>query len=77
LPHSMLSGEPVFVHWDVGDPARTTGSTSRVDLAYVDTLRMLSTHIGLFMNLPLRTPGHLTAHYFEEIGDKQTAMFGV
>jgi len=77
LPHAMLSGEPVFAHWDVGDPARTLGSTAKVDLAYIDTLRTLSTRIGIFMNLPLRTPGHLAAHHFEGIGGKQTAMFGV
>ena len=54
LPRSMWPGQPVFAHWGIADPAKSTGNEAQVRLAYADAFRMLSNRIVVFTSLPLR-----------------------
>lgn len=55
LPHSMWQSNPVFAHWGIADPAKSTGSEAQLRLAYADTFRMLSNRISIFVSLPLHS----------------------
>lgn len=53
-------GQPVTAHWGMPDPAAATGSEAEVRLAFAEAYRMLSSRIGTFVNLPLRSLDRLT-----------------
>lgn len=54
LPRSAWRGQPVFAHWDIGDPAWAGGNEAQVQLAYAEAFRMLSNRIGILASLRLR-----------------------
>jgi arsenate reductase len=71
LPRSMWQGRPIFAHWSIDDPAKAEGGVPEIEVAYADAFRMLSTRIGIFVNLPLRALGHLaTQRQIETIDGK-------
>ncbi|NKN36601.1 arsenate reductase ArsC [Agrobacterium sp. a22-2] len=46
-------GQPMTAHWGVPDPAAVEGTEPEKALAFVDTYRMLSNRISIFVNLPM------------------------
>jgi arsenate reductase len=46
-------GQPMTAHWGVPDPAKAEGTDAERNLAFADTLRMLSNRIGIFVSLPI------------------------
>jgi arsenate reductase len=46
-------GQPMTAHWGLPDPAKAQGSEAERNLAFADTMRMLTQRIGIFVNLPL------------------------
>jgi protein-tyrosine-phosphatase len=46
-------GQPMTAHWGVPDPTMAEGTPAERQLAFADTLRMLSNRIGIFTSLPL------------------------
>lgn len=62
-------GQPMSAHWGLPDPAQVTGSEAERQLAFTDTLRMLTNRIGIFVNLPFDRLSKLSLqHKLEEIG---------
>ena len=53
-------GQPMTAHWGVPDPARATGSSAEIGLAFKDAYRMLNQRIGIFTALPLRALDQLS-----------------
>ena len=45
-------GQPMTAHWGLPDPAKAEGTDAERNLAFADTLRMLSNRIGIFVSLP-------------------------
>ena len=45
-------GQPMTAHWGLPDPAKAEGTHAERNLAFADTLRMLSNRIGIFVSLP-------------------------
>jgi len=63
-------GRPVTAHWGLPDPAAVTGRESVRRTAFADTYRMLSTRIGIFTNLPVRSLDKLSLQRrLDEIGN--------
>ena len=46
-------GQPMTAHWGLPDPAKAEGTEAERNLAFADTMRMLTQRIGIFVNLPL------------------------
>ena len=46
-------GQPMTAHWGLPDPAKAEGTEAERQLAFADTLRMLTQRIGIFVSLPL------------------------
>lgn len=46
-------GQPMSAHWGLPDPAKAEGTEAERNLAFADTMRMLTQRIGIFVNLPL------------------------
>lgn len=46
-------GQPMTAHWGVPDPAKAEGTDAERNLAFADSLRMLSNRIGIFVSLPI------------------------
>ena len=46
-------GQPMTAHWGLPDPAKAQGTEAERNLAFADTMRMLTQRIGIFVNLPL------------------------
>ena len=40
-------------HWGIPDPAAATGTQSEVAAAFIDSYRMLTNRISIFVNLPI------------------------
>jgi hypothetical protein len=40
-------------HWGLPDPAKAEGTEAERQLAFADTMRMLTQRIGIFVSLPL------------------------
>ncbi len=70
-------GHPATAHWGVPDPAAVNGSPVEVELAFDDAYRMLSTRIGIFVNLPMekldRAALHQRLHQIGKIGHANDA----
>jgi arsenate reductase len=56
----LWPGHPMTAHWGVPDPAKATGSTADIALAFADTMRMLSNRISLFLSLPIASLDRLS-----------------
>lgn len=62
-------GQPMTAHWGLPDPAIAEGSEAERQLAFTDTLRMLTNRIGIFVSLPFDKLSKLSLqHKLEEIG---------
>ncbi len=46
-------GQPMTAHWGLPDPAKAEGTDAERNLAFADTLRMLTNRISIFVSLPL------------------------
>jgi protein-tyrosine-phosphatase len=46
-------GQPMTAHWGLPDPAKAQGTEAERNLAFADTMRMLTQRIGIFVSLPL------------------------
>ena len=46
-------GQPMTAHWGLPDPAKARGTEAEGNLAFADTMRMLTQRIGIFVSLPL------------------------
>jgi len=62
-------GQPMTAHWGLPDPAAAQGPESAKRFAFVDTLRMLTQRIDIFVNLPVAKLDHLSLqHRVDAIG---------
>ena len=48
-------GQPMTAHWGLPDPAKAQGTEAARQLAFADTMRMLTQRISIFVNLPLQS----------------------
>ncbi|MDH3600698.1 MAG: metalloregulator ArsR/SmtB family transcription factor [Candidatus Tectomicrobia bacterium] len=46
-------GQPVMAHWGLPDPAAAEGTEATQRFAFIDTMRMLTQRIDIFVNLPV------------------------
>jgi protein-tyrosine-phosphatase len=46
-------GQPMTAHWGLPDPAAVEGTETATRFAFVDTLRMLTQRLDIFVNLPV------------------------
>ena len=46
-------GQPMSAHWGLPDPVKAQGTEAERNLAFADTMRMLTQRIDIFVNLPL------------------------
>ena len=46
-------GQPMSAHWGLPDPAAVEGSEAERQLAFAETLRLMTNRIGIFTSLPL------------------------
>ena len=46
-------GQPMSAHWGLPDPVKSQGTEAERNLAFADTMRMLTQRIDIFVNLPL------------------------
>ena len=46
-------GQPMTAHWGLPDPAKAEGTDAERNLAFADSLRMLTNRIGIFVSLPI------------------------
>jgi protein-tyrosine-phosphatase len=52
-PCPIWPGQPMSAHWGLPDPAKAEGTEAERNLAFADTMRMLTQRIGTFVNLPI------------------------
>jgi protein-tyrosine-phosphatase len=71
-------GQPMMAHWGVPDPDKATGSEAEIGLTFAEAFRMLSTRIGIFVNLPMDKLDTLSLqkrlHDIGKIGDGNDAV---
>jgi len=48
-------GQPMTAHWGLPDPVKAQGTEAERQLAFADTMRMLTQRISIFVNLPLQS----------------------
>lgn len=60
---AVWPGQPITAHWGLPDPAAVEGTESVRRFAFVDTLRMLTQRIDIFVNLPVAKLDHLSLQY--------------
>ena len=69
-------GHPATAHWGVPDPAKATGTTAEIQLAFDEAYRMLATRIGVFVSLPIDKLDRLTLqkrlHDIGKIDDRKS-----
>ena len=62
-------GQPMTAHWGLPDPVKAEGTEAERNLAFADTLRMLTNRIGIFVSLPLDKLSKLSLQkQLDEIG---------
>ena len=67
-------GQPMTAHWGMPDPAQAEGTEAERNLAFADTLRMLTNRISIFVSLPLDKLSKLSLQKeLDEIGQTQPA----
>ena len=68
-------GQPMTAHWGIPDPAEVVGTERHKHLAFMDTLRMLTNRIGIFLSLPLAKIDRLSLRKrLDEIGATNDAV---
>ena len=53
-------GQPISAHWGLPDPVKAQGTEAEKNLAFADTMRMLTQRLGIFVSLPLDKLSKLT-----------------
>lgn len=62
-------GQPMTAHWGLPDPAAVEGGEAEKRFAFTDTLRMLTSRLDIFCNLPIERIDRLSLqHRLDEIG---------
>ncbi|WP_288901537.1 arsenate reductase ArsC [uncultured Sneathiella sp.] len=68
-------GQPMTAHWGVPDPSDHSGTVAEINLAYMDTYRMLYNRISLFANLPISSLDRLSLQkHLNEIGTERDTV---
>jgi arsenate reductase len=66
-------GQPMTANWGLPDPATVEGSEAEQQLAFADTLRMLTNRIGIFVSLPIDKLSKLSLQkHLDDIGKVTT-----
>ena len=64
-------GQPMTAHWGVPDPSKAKGTEAEINLAMMDTYRMLSTRISLFTSLPISSLDKMSLqNHLDNIGSQ-------
>ncbi|MGC1178223.1 MAG: arsenate reductase ArsC [Methyloceanibacter sp.] len=67
-------GQPMTAHWGLPDPVKAEGTEAERNLAFADTLRMLSYRIGIFVSLPFDKLSKLSLQKkLDEIGQTRAS----
>ena len=62
-------GQPMTAHWGLPDPVKAQGTEAERNLAFADTMRMLTQRISIFVNLPIDRLSKLSLQkQLDEIG---------
>jgi arsenate reductase (thioredoxin) len=62
-------GQPMTAHWGLPDPAKAQGTEAERNLAFADTMRMLTQRIGILVNLPIDKLSKLSLQkHLDDIG---------
>lgn len=62
-------GQPMSAHWGLPDPAKAQGTEAERNLAFADTMRMLTQRIGILVNLPIDKLSKLSLQkHLDDIG---------
>lgn len=62
-------GQPMSAHWGVPDPKAANGTEAEINLALMDTYRMLNNRISIFTSLPIASLDRLSLQkHLDEIG---------
>ena len=62
-------GQPMSAHWGLPDPVNAQGTEAERNLAFADTMRMLTQRIDIFVNLPFDRLSKLSLQeQLDEIG---------
>ena len=62
-------GQPMTAHWGLPDPVKAEGTEVERNLAFADTMRMLTQRIGILVNLPIDKLSKLSLQkQLDEIG---------
>ena len=62
-------GQPMSAHWGLPDPVKAQGTEAERNLAFADTMRMLTQRIDIFVNLPFDRLSKLSLQeQLDEIG---------
>ncbi|MCF8467526.1 MAG: arsenate reductase ArsC [Sneathiella sp.] len=65
-------GQPMTAHWGVPDPSAATGTEAEINLALMDTYRMLNNRISIFTSLPISSLDKLSLQkHLDEIGSQR------
>ncbi len=65
-------GQPMTAHWGVPDPSTANGTEAEINLALMDTYRMLNYRISIFTSLPLASLNKLALQkHLDEIGSRE------
>jgi arsenate reductase (thioredoxin) len=68
-------GQPMTAHWGLPDPAKAEGTDAERNLAFADSLRMLSNRIGIFVSLPIDKLSKLSLQKkLDEIGQTRASV---
>lgn len=68
-------GQPMTAHWGVADPSDQSGTVAEINLAYMDTYRLLNNRISIFANLPISSLDRLSLQkQLNEIGTKRDTV---
>jgi arsenate reductase (thioredoxin) len=62
-------GQPISAHWGLPDPVKAQGTEAEHNLAFADTMRMLTQRIDVLVNLPFDRVSTLSLqHELDAIG---------
>lgn len=65
-------GQPMSAHWGVPDPKVANGTEAEINLAIMDTYRMLNNRISIFTSLPIASLDRLSLQKHLDVIGTQT-----
>ena len=65
-------GQPMSAHWGVPDPKAANGTEAEINLALMDTYRMLNNRISIFTSLPIASLDRLSLQKHRDVIGTQT-----